>query len=79
MPYSKVMAKENFMSSLYKNSMNLTLEVFDLCMHAFTSIWNHWSKRKFWVHNFKAFKVLAKYWRQLYSKLYVKTYEVQDF
>ncbi len=40
MPYSKVMAKEDFMSSLYKNRMNLTIEVLDLCMHAFTSVRN---------------------------------------
>ncbi len=40
MPYSKVMAKEDFMSSLYKNRMNLTIEVLDLCMPAFASVRN---------------------------------------
>ncbi len=40
MPYSKVMAKEDFMSSLNKNRMNLTIEVLDLCMHAFASVRN---------------------------------------
>ncbi len=40
MPYSKVMAKEDLMSSLYKNRTNLTIEVLDLCMHAFASVRN---------------------------------------
>ncbi len=40
MPYSKVMAKEDFMTSLYKNRMNLTIQVLDLCMHAFASVRN---------------------------------------
>ncbi len=29
MPYGKVMAKEGFMSTLYKNHTNLTIEVLD--------------------------------------------------
>ncbi len=29
MPYSKVMAKKEFMSTLYKNCINLTIEVLD--------------------------------------------------
>ncbi len=40
MPYSKVMTKEDFMSSLYKNRMNLTIEVLDLCLPAFVSVRN---------------------------------------
>ncbi len=47
MPYSKVMAEENFMPSLYNNRMNLTIDVLDYaCMSLHLYVINL-SKRQF--------------------------------
>ncbi len=54
------MAKEDFMFTLYKNRMNLTIEVLDYLCMTLRLYENNWSKRE--VHNLclKVFEILLK-------------------